>query len=151
MTPTQNKITHYTPLLSDFHIGFIYEEQTPETSNWNGHVFNEKDLFKIAIIKHTLDQCMIRVKHLDQKDIEIMSFIFNTTNGMRNWYILEGSFETPGTPYKVDKYVLIHDPEMNWIKIECFFGDSSDGVLFEGTAKNLNEFEKILRQINVIK
>ena len=142
-----SKNEYYIPTINEFHIGFNYEQK--KSGKWQPLTLDAKGLFKIGMIENWLISNKIRVKRLTGEDIVNMSFSFNSTNNIRNWYILEGNFETPGTPYKITKYVLMHDPGQHYLHIEGFFGNTSEGVLFEGHVNNINEFQKILKQINI--
>lgn len=69
-----NKEKYYTPDISEFHVGFEYEQITtnyPDKNNWQKAVVRtERDSpYQLWITNGT-----VRVKHLDQEDIESLGF-----------------------------------------------------------------------------
>lgn len=130
---------YYTPELEEFHYGFEYQiyedfDHFPEKS-WINQTYgtngtNPEEMGYVPDKKES-----IRVKHLDQEDIE--SFGFK--------YIKKGWLYD----YKVFRY--------NGIEL-YFRGDGSmlispglgrPSVIFEGTVKNKSEFSRLLRQLGI--
>ena len=77
---------YYTPEISEFHVGFEYEVFDKLHNIWNkeNNFFLQQGDFKDEI----------RVKYLDQFDIESLGFIL-TGKSIDKWYKLEGAFQIP--------------------------------------------------------
>jgi hypothetical protein len=91
---------------------------------------------------------VIRVKYLDQEDIESLGFKY-TSKTVGLWFKKEGFFDTPGGRHRLTKYELIYFPNNNELHIEGFLGNDSEGKLFEGIIKNKSELKKLLKQLNI--
>jgi hypothetical protein len=161
---------YYTPTIDEFCVGFEYEisevygnwlrwckyaikAQTLDNLDFY-HYLGVKELATIyGFSKRDLELNRIRVKYLDQQDIENEGFILKHKS-VDLW------FETPEerdfdkinyrleSGHHVDKWKLqygLHDHKM---KIIADFITNED-VFFEGYIKNLHEFRRLLKQLNI--
>lgn len=88
---------------------------------------------------------------LDQQIIESEGFEFKDSNNIRSWYE-KFAPEKGGNwyGYSMHDCTLIHDPEMEWLKIEVdFSGDKTMDTLFEGYCPDVNTFYDILKQVRM--
>lgn len=145
---------YYTPDLEEFHPGFPYEYRTTrsllffDNSNgeWKYERFdarsNQEGGTEISDIEYLIEGKNIRVKHLDQKDIESLG-----------WEkIREDTFEMKLPEYRGMLDVLVHLVLRETLLI-CV-GDSetpySDWrTLFTGTVKNKSELKKVMKMIGI--
>jgi hypothetical protein len=93
--------------------------------------------------------------HLSREQIESQGWEFYQTNKMISWY-KKFSPEIGGNWYRYPMYWthLLHDPEMEWLKIQV---DFSGGVaqeecdtVFEGHCKDINDFRAILKMVRML-
>ena len=123
---------YYTPEIEEFHVGFEYQGRNTfkEGNPYQSYIIENEDELKVCIL--TVDE--VRVKHLDQEDIESLG----------------------ETVYK-DGKIYFNNNELPPLAI-TFSGDDSsiiiEGiiskcVLFMGKIKNKSELKRILKQIGV--
>lgn len=133
---------YYTPELEEFHYGFEYECKFIEKNKGEvwlksecgidfclGHI-GDRDENQI----YSISKKAIRVKYLDQEDIESLGFI----------HIVKNIYTTHigGDGYLIYKYDN---------KIIISYGDihESDN-LFIGIIKNKSELKKLMKQLNIV-
>lgn len=118
---------YYTPSIEEFHVGFEYEAKDPLTKFWVEFIF-EKD-------KHWwIEANEVRVKHLDQEDIESLGW------------------QSDGTDYPVifneDIFYRLIFYNNNKYEIRCSHPSYQFGG-FLGTIKNKSELKKIMKQLGI--
>jgi hypothetical protein len=141
---------YYTPELSEFCIGFEYEE-----SIGNDKFVNK--VFDIHTILRGLTQCSgnnytvgnyIKVKYLDKEDLEELGFV----KDIRTLYPCNftGSFKNEKEYYLEYKPFI---PEFNLnelltiLKLDLI--NKKHETIFKGTIKNKCELQKILKQLGI--
>lgn len=144
------KTTYYTPEISEFHVDFEYEKNVSslkEHEKWekindfsNAYEYEDDPLY--GVIKD-LEHENIRVKHLDQEDIESRGFTFYHKNDKSYW---GGICFTYITDNDNGNLFLYHIPNKNKIVIRQEL-EQGENQLFEGTIKNINELKIILKAI----
>ncbi len=148
---------YYTPELKDLHYGFEFEYKSKDDNwikvtldTWNGpskdnHLkyFTEYDLLRT--LNHQdmackyADLTCIRVKYLDQSDIESLgwgNFTFKNIDG----YNRASKFLTINFNYKEPVVDISYLPMLK-----------NDGLsrIFRGTIKNKSELIKLMQQLNI--
>tara|TARA_R110000764_G_scaffold234790_6_gene328888 strand:- start:199 stop:606 length:408 start_codon:yes stop_codon:yes gene_type:complete len=126
---------YYTPEIEEFHVGFEYEFRTlkgwdKEVMSWNDYPSYAGDYIGEAI-KETDG---IRVKYLDQEDIE--SF----------------GFELRGDTYY--GFTVLNKPDPTWLELryggwgsELILNTDQGYVLFRGVIENKSELKRVLKMI----
>lgn len=140
---------YYTPTIEEFHVGFEYEYLTNGDDQINHTINNKADLVDCI---EDLEENKVRVKHLDQEDIESFRFKF-TGRTIDDWYKLEGNFEIPMSNHRNMQIRLQHDFRTHQgVRIVGYeFDENSDSETFyRGSCKNKSELKRILTQIKVI-
>ncbi len=132
---------YYTPSIEEFHLGFEYEELIENT--WIERVLRESIMYidnansKFKGVAFSIEKEPVRVKYLDQEDIESLGWIiekrFNNLNCfIKNNYVLSLSL-TNGS-------IMIHRKVDN---IQELFTD------FSGFIKNKSELIRLMKQLNI--
>jgi len=134
---------YYTPELNEFHIGFDYEvnygDKWVSETQFEGFLHNKK-----------LEN--IRVKYLDQSDIESLGWELNHTKNSPftgkdlNTYQLtkEYGFNT-GTTYTLEQL----DNNFYLIKSETYSSYGSEVYRMSFTIFNKSELIKLMQQLNI--
>jgi len=147
---------YYTPDIEELYVGFECEH----TTNMSAFEINDTDrIYNSLLIIHelcdyinwSLDEGLnkfVRVKYLDQEDIESLGWIY-TGKAVGLWFNKKGFFDTPGGRHRLTEYKLIYFKDNNELHIEGFFGNISEGMLFEGIIKNKSELKKLLKQLKI--
>jgi hypothetical protein len=154
----ENTEKYYTPSISEFCVGFEYQTNSMaiymglnENGVWSKTLTVGVDDFldeTIADIGWALEHDespSVRVKYLDQEDIESLGFKF-TGKAIDIWFEKEGNFNIGSwTSYKIKMQYGLHD---NRLKINAV--DALDEhCLFQGTIKNKSELVKLLKQLGL--
>lgn len=122
---------YYTPTIEEFYVGFEYESKvthfrTGKVTWYRCAVEND---FASCIYQNLIDNSQIRVKYLDQEDIESLGFKKSSICDFGDadlWLIEMQSQEEP---------IVIY-----------FFGR----VKFEGVVKNKSELKRLLVQLGAL-
>lgn len=129
----------YTPDISEFHVGFEYEEinityhdYNISDENWYYMACYANDM-DIEDIDNQLNCGNIRVKYLDKKDIEELGWKKDSYNAIIN-------------TFTKDKYVLELNSNNRIIIIDNQFGEE---IHFNGYIKNKSELKKIMKMIGI--
>lgn len=128
---------YYTPEIEEFHVGFHYEELM--NGKWAPDIFepnlycDDRDMFLNGLDKET-----IRVKYLDQEDIESLGFeeIVDENYGRYQWMFTNGHVRV-FTRQWGKKIVIAKE---GWV-------GGSNNILYLGSCKNKSELKRILKQI----
>jgi hypothetical protein len=143
---------YYTPTIDEFHVGFEYEIK--KESSWFVKHYNQGSLVDIYynynddLDSIDFNENTIRVKYLDQKDIESLGFIYDE-------HYCEGS--------QFYKHINIGDSFTRFIVLDLFdnkititklmdYSKTSriNGIkLFQGKIKNKSELVKLLKQLGI--
>lgn len=151
---------YYTPDISEFYVGFEFEEDVQGNNLWTKYFLTRNDLKNLEYattnefddILNNLKKEQVRVKYLDEKDILSLGFEFDKTNKMRYWYKWEQYNERiqEDKSYRYWNLYLVHDPDENLIKVTADISDGNqDEKFFEGIIKNKSELKKLLEQLNI--
>lgn len=139
---------YYTPSLEEFCIGFEYEitndgDETNETS-WfktifgtgiGTHIICSQEYWQQYIEDYINKKC-IRVKYLDQQDIEEC--------GGKRYNDINETIDMN----HIGRFTLTYIPRTKNMHI-CYSGDSNI-IKFNGTIKNKTELKKLLKQLNIV-
>lgn len=148
---------YYTPSIEEFHVGFEYQHTglldinqiKEEFYNFN---YDLKDK-SLEEINYAINNNWIRVKYLDQEDIESLGWTFKSTNKMRTWYTGSDNWFNntipTGNSGRYWSFELSHDPEYNGIIIKAGTNYGETDTFFEGTIKNKSELKKLMEQLNI--
>ena len=131
-------MTHYTPTLEEFHIGFEYEiledwDTYPECTWWP-QVYGRdgSNPERLGFVdKNTLVD--IRVKYLDEQDIKDLGF--------KTVWIEDGV-----QSFTKEETVISWWIDSTRVRINYTTG----WQLFDGHVKNVNELKKLMSQIGII-
>lgn len=124
---------YYTPRIGEFHVGFEYEAKCPITEEWTD--------FKIDLSFGSLwfaSVNNIRVKHLDQEDIESLGFEYDWAN--------ENGFITKDWDGRDLGYKIYTNGWTDPYKVDIHKGKEK---VFLGTINNKSELKRILKQIEI--
>lgn len=147
---------YYTPELEEFHIRFRYEQNMPYHPDFTGnstyidnwHRCSFPDPFtgyKIDGLKPSIEKQWIRVKYLDQDDIEELGWKL-----VKDYNKFEKNFQLFIDEY--DWYELMTDENQEVIIEKWLSNDdnTSNGyTLFRGKIKNFNELQRIMKQLGI--
>jgi hypothetical protein len=139
---------YYTPSLEEFRVGFEYEvKAAPRIEDNDGYVKRVvKNDEKLAAINHRLvDYPIIRVKHLDKQDIELLGFKFRGRS-VDDWFKLDKYQDLNG--WKFSEIIMHYGYNDKQLTINGIFGIEED-VLFRGKIKNISELKQVLKMIGV--
>tara|TARA_R110002096_G_scaffold419007_1_gene623404 strand:- start:680 stop:1120 length:441 start_codon:yes stop_codon:yes gene_type:complete len=137
---------YYTPELSELHVGFACEYQEPDEVEWTQDT--SLAVRDVAYLMAYPER--VRVKHLDQEDIESLGFEkdLKEVAGM-NWRMI--SFQkgelTVDLFVELPKDLIRGDGTNGYVKPQTVRIEDSCRVLFNGILKNKSELKKILKQI----
>lgn len=134
---------YYTPRIEEFHDGFefeynVYNEEIDEFTNmWEKSKFDSRSGLGHDMT-HFLNDGQVRVKYLDQEDIESLGWKYNNDYN-------EGKVFKKFTN---DKYYVLYFKD-NIIEIDYLNNAFENGV-FKGTIKNKSELKNLLKQLQII-
>ena len=130
---------YYTPIIEEFHIGFeceilgIIGAKEDERLFSQPTIISQKELLLI-------DRLEIRVKYLDQSDIESLGWESKgKSHFIKSDWILR-KFE--------DGLIIYLDYYAGKLEHSWMYEDSVK-ILFEGTIKNKSELIKLMQQLNI--
>lgn len=169
---TQQK--YYCPDISEFYEGFEYEFKE-RMGNYSKNKFRVTKLNDA--LQHYLDRKMIRVKYLDQQDIESLgwdlgiSFWERDTNERVNVVRLKSIADNSLSFQKIitetQTYSLTMFDNLRVVIVKNYLSDHKTGLilknkmihepknimvkesLFDGIIKNKSELKKIMQQLNI--
>jgi hypothetical protein len=126
---------YYTPTIEEFHVGFDYEWlRNTEWINFN--IYNHIEL--MAILKAYREGKFegIRVKYLDQSDIESLGWVNGETHGVSGLVFNYGD--------KNDNWQIYPNYDVQFYAIY-----SITGIIFQGFIKNKSELKKLMQQLDI--
>jgi hypothetical protein len=144
---------YYTPSIEEFRVGFKIEVYNPDKKDWEdltveiGYCYGE--------FSNWISWGEVRVKYLNREDIESEDFNYEPINGEKDVML----FNSNRKDSRGKKVNLIYNPKSNWLLVstgewsitvwEKYNSYSFNPTFFAGTIKNLSEFRKILKQLNI--
>ena len=138
------KNKYYTPDISEFYVGFEYEEcgwlYNPSRPDniFKQKIFNVEDYIEVDgeyFLSSYLKEKAIRVKYLDKEDIESLGWKETVHNKVKCFEL--GFY----------KLFWFNQP---FISIECILNCTSNTTqIFRGTIKNKSELKKLLKQLGI--
>jgi len=135
---------YYTPDISEFFVGFEYEELFPD--KWK-HVY--MDIFELEGCN--LDSMIyskdLRVKYLDKEDIEELGFEGNESNSV--YFSKKDCLTSAGTNFLDCRLVHWFGKENRELDIYAVYGKDDENLIFRGIIKNKSELKKLLKQLNI--
>lgn len=122
---------YYTPEIEEFYVGFEYEVLDPDTKEYYKWVISDKNELWEAFDEYPL----VRVKYLDQSDIESLGWIHDQYAG-DGTHVLN---------FKHNDWFLNFWHNSSNPLVEIGRDDYDTG--FFGHCKNISELKRILKQI----
>ena len=122
---------YYTPTIEEFHIGFECEVLGIIGAKEDERLFSQPTIISQKELL-LIDRLEIRVKYLDQSDIESLGWRFGT-----NDYVFPENKNVTYGQYKL----LFNNNELEIIHLS--------GTLFRGIIKNKSELIKLMQQLNI--
>lgn len=134
---------YYVPEISEFHVGFEYEEYNDWIEqNDNEPTWNRKTIFthnaNLTALNVSLQKNEIRVKHLDIQDIESLGWEISKIQ--RNPKTT--CFEKSDTAFR---FVL--EIDIDSVKIDAYLDFKIP--MFIGSVKNKSELKKLMQMLNI--
>ena len=135
---------YYTPDIEEFHVGFLFETYESRHDRWKltsiHNMYDYQAVFNLGLEKNrngrVVNSNSIRVKYLDEEDIESLGFKEDTYNGVKCF-----------TKNNCQIF-LFHNltSDCNIISIDLFAGEFRNQY-FRGLVKNKSELKTIIKQI----
>lgn len=154
---------YYTPTIEEFHVGFefekydnrvaIYSNYPKESTTTNWHKF-KYDLTSIRLsqLGTHLYSKTIRIKYLDQSDIESLGWKFeNTKNSfftkknLNTYKIVKESGFNTGTTYTLEQL----DNNLYLISSESYSSYGGETYKMVFNLNNKSELIKLMQQLNI--
>jgi len=139
----KNRSKYYIPTIEEFHVGFEYEMNPTEDGENIAFVVGEGDLSYVEI---WLREKLVRIKYLDQEDIESLGFEFEEEDSdfitFRKHNDDQYYWEIHVVKDKIWKDIYIC--EVNLYKTGW------EEPKFEGDIKNKSELKIVLKQIGAL-
>ena len=156
---------YYSPEIKDLlmlqEVEYLYEDE------WLKGAVTGITVFELTIHNELLDKIahviynpydvepVVRVKYLDQEDIESLGFKFSKKDSLgilRSTYISDpdsivGRILDQRDGSTMCWHMKINCFENNVVKIECQMSDANEYTFFEGIIKNKSELKKVLKMI----
>ena len=161
---------YYTPDISEFHVGFQYEERglyIDGKRNWYDREFDlHHCLWSSGEPGHVnllglISSKRVIVKYLSKEDIESLGFEQSENDTWIGWhdyyysklisgnipYFLHASLHTPrmGDDYQI----ILHRGNPRDINIEDQIKEYESEVVFKGRIKNISELKRLLKQLGI--
>jgi hypothetical protein len=149
---SENK--YYTPIIEEFRVGFEYQElefiytdkgwYTAKEQKWLNKVFEAtnymESYYLTERVKRNMWTSSIRVKYLDQTDIEELGF---KKCDFEEWEYKE-ELKLPGYSYK-DSIHISKDYDVE----NLYWIGSTGQTVFDGYIKNKSELSVLLTQLGI--
>lgn len=147
---------YYTPEIEELHVGFECEH----TSNMSAFKVDDTDrIYVEKLNQHDLSRYLIweaeegglekfiRVKYLDQEDIESFGFILKG-KAIDLWFEREGIY-LRDDGYHLQNIKLQYGLHDNRLKFTFVYTGGDEDVHFEGKIKNKSELKKLMKQLQI--
>jgi hypothetical protein len=152
---------YYTPEIEEFHVGFEYEIYGTYASNniegvWLPVVYEEDlvnltdDSFTVNLSRfnYRIAKKTIRVKHLDQEDIESLGFInYHNESVDDNIKTFHKAVHNTAIRAKGFDVNILLNVDTNTVRI--FDITKGKYQIFVGTIKNKSELKRVLKMLNI--
>lgn len=154
---------YYTPEIEEFHVGFEYEYKSNKNygyldtqKDWEkeefrgGHIVDESsevEDIQCAIEIEKEKQIEVRVKYLDQEDIESLGWVLEQYTNL-NTELPSKTVNKHLTVYKIyneHNSIILKLTNDNFMIIT----DNYDVSRFRGTIKNKSELQKLMKQLGI--
>jgi hypothetical protein len=123
---------YYQPTIEEFHVGFEYEAMMIHEDRFLKHIVEE-----LNHITGFSPPTELRVKHLDQEDIESFGWVHD-----ENECYYDGNW---------GDIALYHSDGERKVRIVAYpHSPIKSSILFNGTIRNKSELKRVLTQIGVI-
>ena len=144
---------YYTPDVSEFFVGFEYEEKS--SGLWTKQVYNDKSpiltgqwfdghTYMYNTIEQYIQQEIIRVKYLDREDIESLGFFYY--RGVKETGSQGMLLSNKLTFTKKKNFYLVFDTVNREVIIEKL---TSNEQFFKGFIKNKSQLVKVLEMLDI--
>ena len=134
---------YYTPSLDEFYVGFEYQKYIPSYKDYVTITVNKVDITSIPnYYSSGVDDTCLRIKYLDQEDIESLGWIPGIAN-------IEGK---EIDCYGINNIVITSitkDHKLDISYISTIGGKSSLQRIFRGVVKNKSELKKLMKQLGI--
>lgn len=130
---------YYTPELSEFHVGFEFDIKHDSGFEKSIYSVSHVDLFNI---ENNIQLENVRVKHLDQSDIESFGFEFIIDRFML------GKDRDLAVWIIPQETIIGHTFISRIMIVDCRF--YMHNIRFDGHIKNKSELAVLLKQLNVL-
>jgi hypothetical protein len=170
---------YYIPEISEFHVGFYFEFQ-----HWNGskdewiqsndfaETFGDDDVDCISNLNIYIINNKVRVKYLDQSDIESLGFIKTFKNQWIGWndyylntisgeygYFLHATLHFPKGYIKSKRLednffrIIVHryynSEEDSTTSIDKMLDDNESEIVYQGLINNKSELKRLLIKLGI--
>lgn len=150
---------YYTPTIEEFHVGFEYEYRSSDKTKWTTCIIDKRDLTSSNMdwcasngIEDVFDQLElgeIRVKYLDQSDIESLGWKFKQLTQINSeiyTFIRTNAWFNDETHFELIKSQnnFIHITYQNQNSWGC-----GSGASFQGIVKNKSELKLLMKQLGI--
>lgn len=127
---------YYTPKIEEFHVGFEYEEQV-DRDEWITITIEEVCEFEFIAddLEHN-QGASIRVRYLDQEDLESLGFKY-----------ISGDYRKEFK--KNNMWIVVRSGDNYPIPDLCIYRHIGDSWCFSGIVKNKSELKVLLKQLEV--
>lgn len=131
---------YYTPDISEFHVGFEYEQLIPGNI-WDKNIYAGEYATRGWMLPCNEDESLateyVRAKYLDKKDIE------------------ECGWGNCKLPYEYDHSWMLKEYKLQawlneWPSTIRISHDFTFVNLFHGKIKNISELRKLMKQLNIL-
>ncbi len=138
---------YYTPSIEEFHVGFEFQDKNyPENDNaWTGRPYTLRAEYELDTVQDRIDKNQIRVKHLDQSDIESLGweYVSHDNANTDRWHDV----------HKKGDYQMISGGVNKGLVIKKVIIQPYDHTLevnlFQGTIKNKSELKTLLKWLKI--
>ncbi len=151
---------YYTPTIEEFHVGFEYEYNSSDKKHWTTCIIDKRDMTSSNIdwcapngIEDAFEQIEtngIRVKYLDQFDIESLGWEFKSeyiAYYKHKLYVHEFWGPPESRTEHKERYKLFFRKGEITISNDQIYDDYEK--FFQGTIKNKSELIKLMQQLNI--
>lgn len=139
---------YYTPSIEEFHVGFEFQKW--EVHDLYYQTLIMQDTTSLIFIKERLQE--IRVKYLDNKDIEELGFINWTvewTDPARYYFTKSLSDGSESIKKGIQLFFIFGSYNRDRVTIYNYV-DNNKIILFDGVIKNKSELKVLLKQLQII-
>ena len=126
---------YYTPKIEEFHVGFEFEAFVTKQIGWR-NISLRADGRHLDMVINELKSDRIRVKYLDQEDIESLGWEYVETLTLKGTRLR----------YSFNNFILDYIPSNNLLALL----EDNFSCRFNCVLKNKSELRKLMKQLNII-